>query len=72
VKRLQNYRAGDRAEKLGVPLLQAFCAVAEVPRQEDFGLMDAVATLLRKDGRFLYAEDSFLIQFTHRCAKIFT
>jgi hypothetical protein len=66
MKRIENYRKGDRAEKLGVVLLQAFCAVAEVPRQEDFGLMDAVATLLRRDGRLLYAEDSFLVQFKSR------
>ena len=46
-KRIRNYRTGDRAEDLGIFLLRAFCAVAPIPRQEDFGLADAVATLLR-------------------------
>lgn len=66
MKRIENFRKGDRAEKLGVWLLQAFCAVAEVPRQEDFGLIDAVATVLRREHGCLYAEDSFLIQFKSR------
>jgi hypothetical protein len=61
-KRIRNYRTGDRAEDLGIFLLKAFCAMAPIPRQEDFGLADAVATLLRSDGRFWYAEDSFLVQ----------
>jgi hypothetical protein len=65
-KRIRNYRSGDRAEDLGIFLLKAFCAVAPIPRQEDFGLADAVATLLRPEGRFWYAEDSFLVQFKSR------
>jgi hypothetical protein len=69
MRRIKNFRAGDRAEKFGIFLLQAFCAVAEVPRPEDFGLMDAVATLLREDGKFLYAEDSFLVQLKSRTEK---
>ena len=69
MKRVENYRKGDRAEKLAVVLLQSFCAVAEVPRQEDFGLMDAVATLLRRDGACLYAEDSFLVQTKSRTER---
>jgi len=68
--KLANYRSGDRAEALGVVMLQAFCAVASIPRQEDFGLADALATLLRRDGRFLYAEDSFLVQFKSRTEKV--
>lgn len=66
MRRLNNFRSGDRAEALGMVLLQAFCAVAPVPRQEDFGLADAVATLLRRDGIFVHAEDSFLVQFKSR------
>jgi hypothetical protein len=46
--------------------MKAFCAVAPIPRQEDFGLADAVATLLRLENKFWYAEDSFLIQFKSR------
>jgi hypothetical protein len=68
-KRTRNYRTGDRAEDLGIFLLRAFCAVAPIPRQEDFGLADAVATLLRPEGRFWYAEDSFLVQFKSRTEK---
>lgn len=68
-KRLRNYRTGDRAEDLGIFLLRAFCAVAPIPRQEDFGLADAVATLLRKEERFWLAEDSFLVQFKSRTVK---
>ena len=68
-KRIRNYRSGDRAEDLGIFLLRAFCAVAPIPRQEDFGLADAVATLLRPEGRFWYAEDSFLVQFKSRTEK---
>ena len=71
-KRIRNYRTGDRAEDLGVFLLKAFCAVAPIPRQEDFGLADAVATLLRSEGRFWYAEDSFLIQFKSRTSRNLT
>ncbi len=68
-KRNRNYRSGDRAEDLGIFLLKAFCAVAPIPRQEDFGLADAVATLLRSEGKFWYAEDSFLVQFKSRTEK---
>src|ERR1700677_3083568 len=68
-KRIRNYRTGDRAEDLGIFLLRAFCAVAPIPRQEDFGLADAVATLLRPENRFWYAEDSFLVQFKSRTEK---
>lgn len=68
-KRIRNYRTGDRAEDLGIFLLKAFCAVAPIPRQEDFGLADAVATLLRLEDKFWYAEDSFLVQFKSRTEK---
>ena len=52
-KRIRNYRTGDRAEDLGIFLFKAFCAIAPIPRQEDFGLADAVATLLRSEGKVL-------------------
>lgn len=70
MKRIVNFRSGDRAEMLGMVLLQAFCAVAAIPRQEDFGLVDAVATLLRRDGRFVHAEDSFLVQIKSRTERV--
>ncbi len=47
--RIANYRTGDRAEWLGMFLTQSLCAVAPVPREDDFGLFDAVAALLRPD-----------------------
>jgi hypothetical protein len=61
-RRLKSYRSGDINEDLGIFLLKSFSLVAPVPRQEDVGL-DAVATLLRSDGKFLIAEDSFCVQF---------
>lgn len=67
-KRLFSYRQGDLAEGLGVELLRQVALVAEVPRQEDVGL-DAVATLLRRDGRFLHAQHSFWVQLKSRPAS---
>lgn len=69
-RRIVNYRAGDRAEDLGVFLMKTFCAVAPVPRQEDFGLADAIATLLRREEGFWYAEDSFVVQFKSRTVEM--
>lgn len=71
-RRIRNYRTGDRAEDLGIFLLRAFCAVAPIPRQEDFGLADAVATLLRREEQFWFAEDSFLVQFKSRTVATLT
>jgi len=58
-----DFRLGDRAEDLGIVLMKMFCAIAPVPRQEDFGIFDAVATLLRRENKSWHAEDSFLVQF---------
>lgn len=61
-RRLSSFRFGDLAENLGLVLLRGIAAVADVPRQEDFGL-DAVASLLRRDADGnCYAEDSFDVQ----------
>src|SRR5262245_49433083 len=57
----RNLREGDLAEGLGLELLRPFAFLAPVPRTEDVGV-DAVATLIRRDGRRLLAEDSFLVQ----------
>lgn len=58
----RNLRRGARAEDLGVLMLSSFCAVAQVPREQDVGV-DVVATLLRPDGsRRLVAEDSVFVQ----------
>lgn len=56
-----NLRAGDLCEGFGLELLRPFAFVAPVPRTEDFGV-DAVATLMRRDGRRLLAEESFVVQ----------
>lgn len=56
-----NLRGGDLAEGLGLELLRPFAFIAPVPRPEDVGA-DAVATLIRQEGRRLFAEDSFLVQ----------
>lgn len=61
-RRRSNFRSGDLSEHLGLLLLKGIAAVADVPRQEDFGL-DAVATLLRRDeDGNCYAEDGFAVQ----------
>lgn len=60
-KRPSNLRKGHRAESRGLDALKTFCAVANVPNEEDVGF-DAVATLLRREGRSLRAESSFLVQ----------
>lgn len=57
----RNLRSGDLCEGFGLELLRPFALVAPVPRQEDVGF-DALATLVRRDGRRLFAEESFLVQ----------
>lgn len=60
-RRLAATRSGDICEDLGVTLLKRFAAVAVVGRPEDVGI-DAVATLLRREDKMFYAEDSFFVQ----------
>src|SRR6266581_2559768 len=57
----RNIRSGDLCEGFGLELLRPFALVAPIPRTEDVGA-HAVATLTRRDGRRLLAEDSFLVQ----------
>lgn len=58
----RNLRMGNLAEDLGVLMMSSFCAVAPVPRTQDFGI-DVIATLLRSEGgRRLFAEESFYVQ----------
>lgn len=64
----RNLRQGQNAEHTGIDLLRPFVAVAPVPVTDDLGF-DAVAILLRRDGRFLYAEDSFCVQFKARSVR---
>ena len=42
-------------------MLRRFAAVARVPREEDFGI-DAICTLLRRDEKLLFAENTFAVQ----------
>lgn len=57
----RNLRRGDLCEGIGLELLRPFALVAPTPRTEDVGA-DAVATLTKREGRRLIAEDSFLVQ----------
>jgi hypothetical protein len=57
----RNLRSGDLSEGFGLELLRQLAFVAPVPRPEDVGV-DAVATLFRREGRALLAEDSFFVQ----------
>lgn len=64
-----NFRSANIAEGLSIQMLRPFAAVAPVPREEDYGL-DLIATLLRRSGKVLVAENSFAIQVkTHTAAK---
>jgi hypothetical protein len=64
----QNLRRGHLAQQFGINLLCAFCAVAPVPQEEDVGL-DAIGTILRRDGRNLFAEGSFGVQFKAKSVR---
>jgi hypothetical protein len=64
----RNLRRGHRAETLGIELLRAFCAVAQIPQSEDYGI-DAVATVLRAEERFWMAGQSFWVQFKARSVR---
>lgn len=64
-----NFRRANIAEGLAIQMFRPFAAVAEVGREEDYGI-DLIATLLRREGLSLIAEDSFLIQVkTHTAAS---
>lgn len=60
-----NLRSGHLAEAIALDYLRPFAFVAPSPNPEDIGF-DAVATLIREDGRRLYAEESFLVQVKSR------
>ena len=64
-KRLRSYRQGDIAEGFGLQALRTIGLVAPVPRSEDVGV-DAVLTLLERDGGLLHARESCLIQIKSR------
>jgi len=58
----RNLRKGHLAEDLGISVVRAFSAVADVRHQDDVGV-DAYCVLLRPEGRLLLAEDLFGVQF---------
>jgi len=66
--RLRFFRQGDLAEGWGFEMLRRFAAVAPVPREEDFGI-DAICTLLRPEGRKLFAENTFGVQVKARSVR---
>lgn len=65
-----NFRKANLAEGLAIQMFRPFSAIAPVPREEDFGI-DFIATLIRKDGKVLVAEDSFLLQVKTSTAPYF-
>ncbi len=58
----RNLRKGHLAEDLGIGVVRAFSAVADVRHQDDVGV-DAYCVLLRPEGLLLHAEDLFGVQF---------
>lgn len=60
-KRLHSYRQGDIAEGIGLEVLRTFSLIAPIPRADDVGI-DALATLLRREGQYLFPEESFFVQ----------
>jgi len=60
-----NLRSGHLAEAIALDFLRPFAFIAPSPNPDDIGF-DAVATLIREDGRRLFAEDSFLVQVKSR------
>ncbi|KPM47608.1 hypothetical protein [Jiulongibacter sediminis] len=66
-----NFRRGNLGEDLAIQLFRPFCAVANVPREEDYGI-DFIGTLLRKNGRVYSAEDSFIAQVKVNTSPVFS
>jgi hypothetical protein len=65
-----NFRPGNLAEGFAVQMLRPFAAIAQVPREEDFGI-DLIGTLIRKSGKVFVAEDAFAVQIKTRTAADF-
>jgi hypothetical protein len=65
-----NFRNANIAEELAILLFKPFCAIATVLRQEDYGI-DFIGTLLRKNGKVLSAEDSFIAQIKVYSSPVF-
>lgn len=65
-----NFRNANIAEELAILLFKPFCAIAHVPRQEDYGI-DFIGTLLKKNGKVFSAQDSFVAQIKIQSSPIF-
>lgn len=66
-----NFRRANIAEGLAIQMFRPFSAVSPVPREEDFGI-DFIGTLIKKNGKILVAEDSFLIQIKIVSSAVFS
>lgn len=65
-----NFRSGTIAEVFAANMMQAFAAIAPIPRHEDYGL-DLVGTLLNRTGKVYLAENSFVAQVKIRSSANF-
>ena len=65
-----NFRNANIAEELAILLFKPFCAIANVPRQEDYGI-DFIGTLLKKNRKVYSAQDSFVAQIKVKSSPIF-
>lgn len=65
-----NFRKANIAEELAILLFKPFCAIANVPRQEDYGI-DFIGTLLKKNGKVYSAQESFVAQIKIRSSPRF-
>ena len=61
-KRLSNFREGDLSEYLAQYLLSRFCYINTFPRQEDFGVVDILCILGKKESNYVYPELGFYVQ----------
>jgi hypothetical protein len=66
-----NFRNANIAEGLAIQMFRSFAAIAPIPREEDYGI-DFIGTLIRKEGKALVAEDSFLVQVKVATSPIFS
>lgn len=65
-----NFRRANIAEGLAILLFRPFAAIANVAREEDYGI-DFIATLTSKKDKVLIAEDSFVVQVKIHTSPIF-
>jgi len=61
-KRLSSFREGDRSEYLAQYALSRLAFVTEIPRQEDFGVVDFLCVLGNDHSKSVLAENAFYVQ----------